>query len=505
MPTQLLISQLVEIVQGKLLHPGTASHCGHVNTDTRTIQPGQTFIALQGEQHDGHQFIGDAIQKQAAVVITEKDFVIPTPCHSAVIRVDSTLVALERWGSCHSQQFATTKIAITGSMGKTTTKELTAHILASFFPTLRTPKSFNNNIGIPLTLLELEAKHKFAVVEIGGNHLGEIEHLSKILAPHIAIITCVAPCHLEGFGSLAGVEQAKSEILTGVSAPGLLITNGDDPACCRIASRYQNCTILFGLERGDIIAKNIRSTPECLDFEVVANIKPEDLGVQNRDIKKPGGSCHPLSATGADGKKSGWEFLMASFQHAIPFHIPVHGRHNISNILAAIVTASYLGLTVEQIQQALAQVHLPKMRLEISETVGITFINDAYNANPQAMAAALDFLQEYPHRRRIAVLGSMRELGNESAYWHHWLGSQTVGKTDWLITIGQEASDIANGALQAGFTKDNVQHFVQPEEASKAILHILQRGDVILFKASRRLQLEEIHHKIREKLGITEF
>lgn len=491
MLNELPISELLCILDGQLLQTSVHLTCTLLSTDTRTLQPGQCFIALQGDQYDGHNFIQDAIQKQAAVIVVEKDCVIPQNCPSAVIRVHSTITALERCSSWYAQHFTTSKIAITGSMGKTTTKELTAHILSSFFSTLRTPKSFNNNIGIPLTLLELHEDHQFAVLEVGGNHLGEIEHLSCIISPDVAVITCIAPCHLEGFGSLAGVERAKSEILKGLKPNGLLITNGDDPACCRIAEKFIGNKILFGLRHGDILAKNIVSTPKHLEFDLLCS---HHVTYLSKNIS----SQNNIPNSYIVNNKNLPQYTPNTTTH---FHIPISGRHNILNILPAIAVSRYFGLSNEQIQHTLHEVNLPKMRLEVLEINEITLINDAYNANPKAMIAALEFLQEYFQHRRIAVLGTMRELGTETAYWHHWLGTQIIGKADYLIAIGQEAEYIIKGAIQSGFSGQCIKYFLEPESATGAILDILKQGDVVLFKASRKLELDKMYKKISDRLA----
>ncbi len=449
------IEEIIQITGGKFIQIGNNQEISGINTDSRTIQDGECFIAIRGEQFDGHDFISDVCKKNIPACIVEKN--IPSvPESISVIQVDSTIFALEKIAQAYSHKFSVKKIAITGSMGKTTTKEIIYQILNSVHPTLKTPKSFNNNIGLPLTLLELKPEHKFAVLEIGGNHLGEIKHLSSWIQPHIAIITCIAPCHIEGFGSLAGVEQAKGEILEGLQSDATLIINADDPACCRIAKKFGGHVLSYGLQHGDICVSNLQSNNKNLSWKI----------------------------------------------DSIPFYAPVVGKHNIYNIMAAIAVAKHVGLSISEIRTALESAYLPPMRLETQKICDVIFINDAYNANPKAMAAALDHLQEYPTHRKIAILGSMRELGQEAQYWHHWLGTQTYNKVDILFALGDESVDLAKGACEAGIPTDHIYHYKQPDDAALSqICSIIKPRDVILLKASRKLQLEKLYQKIKERFA----
>ncbi len=269
----------------------------------------------------------------------------------------------------------------------------------------------------------------------------------------MGVITCVAPTHLEGFGSLAGIEQAKSELLAGMET-GILITNGDDPACRRIAQKAKGTVIFFGQQSGDLVATNVRSTPEGLLFTI-------------------------------DG---------------FAFRVPIPGRHNVQNLLAAIAVAQYLGLSLAQIQDALSKATLPPMRLDIQTRNNITLINDAYNANPQAMIAALEFLQDYHGKRKIAILGSMFELGQETQYWHSWVGQQVPGKATILFAIGPETAGLAHAAMESGFPKEQIFHFTHPLDALDSLARMIQPGDVLLFKASRRIQLEELCKELIARL-----
>ncbi|NUM36096.1 MAG: UDP-N-acetylmuramoyl-tripeptide--D-alanyl-D-alanine ligase [Candidatus Brocadiae bacterium] len=450
---KLSLSELIQITGGKTGNsPIFCKDIQGLSTDSRNILPGQCFLAIKGEKYDGHNFILDAIQKDASAIIANESYPVASGIPIPVIQVPQTLDALEKIALHHYKQFPLLCIAITGSVGKTTTKHLACSILSNRFGVLKSPKSFNNSLGVSLTLLELESIHKVLVMELGANAPGEIAHLTKMIKPDIGLITCVAPCHLEGFHSLSGVEQAKSEILLGMGEESVFITNADDCACQRILSKFPGKTVTFSLEKtSDFHAQNIRKEKDGIAF-----------------------------------KMNGEEYFS-----------PLPGLHNLYNLLASMAIATQAGMTPEEIKDSLSSLQLPAMRMEVKQSGGITVINDAYNANPKSMTAALEYLEQFPSTRKIAVLGSMLELGKESHHYHALIGKEAAAKNlDFLFAIGKEAKDIAIGAKESGMPEDKIFFYDDNINIEKELLPLLKQGDVVLLKASRRIKLEELVSKI---------
>lgn len=451
------IEEIQKITKGVVIQsPKPHLEVKAICIDTRILKPGDAFIAIKGENHDGHDFIEKACEKNAPAIIVEKEVRLPKSIDATIIKVESTFMALEQLAKAHREKFSLLSVAITGSVGKTTTKELASQIVSAHYETLKTPKSFNNNIGIPLTLLELKEKHQAMIMEMGANHFGEIDQLSKLVHPKISLITCVRRSHLEGFGNLKGVEKAKGEIVHGMDKTGVLIVNGDDPACMRIAKKFTGKVVTFGLENThDIQAKSVISDKNSLRFCV--------LGQQ--------------------------------------FQAPIPGKHNIYNVLASISIAKELGISLEDIQKEVERLTLPPMRMQITSKGSITIINDAYNANPESIISAINFLKEFPSQRRIAILGGMLELGKKSDELHFSVGSQIDPRgIEKLFLIGKETNSLKEGALSVGVKEENIIYFETTDVAKEKIPALCKLGDVILLKASRKYQLELLEPEIFQAL-----
>ena len=421
-----------------------------VTTDSRKIFDGALFVALKGENFNGEDFVEESIKKGARVALVSKDF--SREVDGVTIKVDDTLAAYQKIAAYWRDKFNIPIAAITGSTGKTTTKDLTASVLSGLGKVQKTSANFNNEIGVPLTLLGLDETHKSAVVEIGMRGLGQIEALAKIVKPNIAIVTNVNETHMELLGSMENIAKAKGELVQAIGAGGTVILNADNPYTLAMKDIVNSgvTVITHGLEHdADLKAENIKVASGTTDF----------------DLKYKGESYH--------------------------FDLPIIGRHNISNTLAAIAAGISVGLTFEKIRSSLATLVTTKMRFEVIHRDGITIVNDAYNASPASMRAAIKTAAEIYDIRKIAVLGDMFELGAVAEKAHREVGAYVAENGfDILITVGELGKFIAEGAKSAGMEKVFVTD--SHEDAAKALRGVLKRNDVILFKASHGMHLEKV-------------
>ncbi|MCR5833854.1 MAG: UDP-N-acetylmuramoyl-tripeptide--D-alanyl-D-alanine ligase [Selenomonadaceae bacterium] len=421
-----------------------------VTTDSRKITSGCLFIALKGERFNGEDFAEDALKKGAAAVMVGKTAEEITG--GVVLRVDDTLVAYRQIAGSWRSRFDIPVIAITGSNGKTTTKDLTAAALNEYGNIKKTSGNFNNEVGVPLTLLGITPNHRAAVVEIGMRGLNQIKTLAKYVRPTIGIVTNVNETHIELLGSIENIAKAKSEMVEAIPKGGTVILNADNPYTLAMKdSANDGVTVLtYGIEnRADLIAKDILIGSVSTEFILVYKDK---------------------------------EYL---------FEIPMLGRHNVSNTLAAIAVGLTLGLTVDEIQRGISSLTTTKMRFEVISRDGITIVNDAYNASPASMRVAIKTASEIYSGRLIAVLGDMLELGDIAEEVHMEIGTELAENNfDTLITLGSLGQFIAEGARNAGMK--NVFVYATHEEAARKILEIVRHGDTILFKASHVMHMEKI-------------
>ena len=421
-----------------------------VSTDSRKIKDGMLFVALKGENCNGESFAKDALNKGARAVLVSKTAKrVP---EGIVLKADDTLTAYRQIAGAWRDRFDIPIIAVTGSNGKTTTKDLTAAALNGLGHVQKTSGNFNNEIGVPMTLLELNDKHTAAVVEIGMRGLGQIESLASVVKPTIGIVTNVSEAHIELLGSIENIAKAKSELVEAIPAGGTIILNEDNiyTAAMKTLAGSGVKVLTYSLEKeADFVAKNIL-------IESVST-----------------------------------EFILSFRGKEYDFEIPMLGRHNVSNALAAIAAGYACGLSVPQVQRGFSTLTTTKMRFEVIRRDGLTIVNDAYNASPSSMRVAIKTTSEIYDGRLIAVLGDMMELGEISERVHKEIGAELAENNfDILITLGELGKFIAEGARDAGLK--NVYTFDTHEDAAKKILELVRDGDTILFKASHVMHMEKI-------------
>jgi len=421
--------------------------------DARTIQPGELFFAIKGERMDGHDFVGQAMEKGAAAAVIRSDQFARYTAKAGLMTVDDTLSALQTVATAVRRLWGKPLVGVTGSTGKTTTKEAIAHVLSCRFRVLRSEGNFNNHFGLPLMLLKIEPEHDLAVIEMGMSHAGEIAALAKIAQPEIGVVTNVAPVHLEFFDSVAGIARAKYELVEALPAGGTAVLNADDEYVSQFGRDFRGKVVLYGLRASaDVRAENIQSRgPEGSAFEVVV------------------GSCREKAVL-----------------HLV-------GTHNIYNALAAVGVGLERGLTPSEAVAALASLVPADKRGQVVKLGNITIINDCYNCNPKALEAMVDALAAMPAKRRIAVVGAMLELGPAGDDLHRRAGEQiAANRIDLLLGVRGQAQQMVEAARQAGMQAEFV---ATPEEAGDWLAREARDGDVVLLKASRGVKLERALEK----------
>src|SRR6266550_4589186 len=421
-----------------------------ISTDSRTLKRGELFVALRGENFDAHNFVESAAKGGAAGAIVHSNWMGKIPENFAVIRTEDTLQAYQNLAANYRKSLTLKVVAITGSNGKTSTKDFTAAVLARRFRVTKTEGNFNNHVGLPRTILEATSQDEVAVWEIGMNHPGEIAALAKLAAPDVAIITNIGVAHIEFMGSREKIAEEKGALAEAVSTQGTVILNADDPFTGSVASRARGKLILAGSTAGNIRAGEISQ-----------------------------------SGTGTD-------FTILEGAHRCRAQLPVPGLHMVQNALLAVAAGRAFGLSLEDCAAGLAAAPLTKARLQVKEIHGVQFLDDSYNANPDSMKAALRTLVELDAEgKRIAVLGEMRELGAESERGHREIGeAAAVLGVNQLITIGDAAELIAEGARTAGL--DKVSSARSTSEAAKLLSEMAEPGDLVLIKGSRAARTEEV-------------
>jgi len=429
-----------------------------VCTDSRLLQPGDLFFALRGERFDGHAYLAEAAGKGAAAVVAERTAMPEKMSGCGVVAVENSRQALGRFAAGYRAAFDLPVIAVAGSNGKTSTKELIASVLRQRVKTVWSEASFNNDIGVPLTLLKIGRQHKVAVLEAGTNHPGELRALLELMRPNLGVITCIGREHLEFFGDLAGVAEEEGALAELLPPSGTLYLNGDDDWSESLVRRCRSEVVRVGFgDRNHWKAHGVRMDKVGITFRVSAPVA----------------------------------------QYAGEYRINLLGRHQVGNALFAIALGSRLGLQKEEIERGLAECQPAKMRLQVSELGGVQVLDDAYNANADSMMMALRTLQEFPCKgRKVAVLGDMAELGCHSEAAHEEVGRHAAQSgVDQLFALGKMAPIVARGARQAGLHR--VLEFVDVEAAAQALKSFLRNGDCLLLKASRATRLERITEHLR--------
>jgi UDP-N-acetylmuramoyl-tripeptide--D-alanyl-D-alanine ligase len=446
----LTLSQIAQFAGASLSSGDGTAVINKVSTDSRTIKPGELFVALRGENFEGHDFVAASAKAGGTGALVDLKWVGNVPNNFALLRATDTLQAYQTLAANYRRLLAIKVLAITGSNGKTSTKDFAAAVLARRFRVTKTEGNFNNHVGLPRTILEATSEDEVAVWEIGMNHPGEIAALSKIAAADAAIVTNIGVAHIEFMGSREAIALEKGALAEAIEPQGTVVLNADDPFTEGIAARTRAKVVLAGTTGGAVRAIEIRQSAE------------------------------------------GSEFTIVEGAHRCRAQLPVAGLHMVQNALLAVAAGRAFGLSIEECAAGLAAAPLTKARLQIKEINGVQFLDDSYNANPDSMKAALRTLVELDTEgKRIAVLGEMRELGAESERGHREVGetAATLG-VNQLITIGDTAELIAEGARTAGL--DKVSSVRSTAEAAKLLGEIAEPGDLVLIKGSRAARTEEV-------------
>jgi UDP-N-acetylmuramoyl-tripeptide--D-alanyl-D-alanine ligase len=427
-------------------------------TDSRQAQPGDLFFALAGERFDGHNFLAEVAKEKVAGLVVERTKAPATDPGCAVLVAENTRHALGRLAARYRTDFNLPIVAVSGSNGKTTTKELLAAVLSEKFATLWSEASFNNDIGVPVTLLKLERNHGVAVLEAGTNHPGELAPLLQMIQPRFGVITSLGREHLEFFGDLSGVADEEGWLAELLPADGTLVINGDDEWTPHVTRRAKAKVVRVGFNSSN----DWRAT----------NVRADDIGIT---------------------------FQIASLRREFngEYRVNLLGRHQAVNAMLAAAVGAELGLSPDDVRRGLTRCKPPKMRLQVWEANGVRVLDDSYNANADSMLAALQTLHDLPAQgRRIAVLGDMAELGKHSAAAHAEIGRRAAElKISCLIAVGQWARETATAARAAGL--EGVSEFVDVPSAAAAMKEMTRPGDLVLLKASRAVGLERVGDALR--------
>ena len=448
--------------------PDPLARVAGVSIDSRTLVSGQLFVAIQGPSHDGHDFVAAALQAGAlaAVVAQRRLAEYSESVRARLIGVPDSLVALQDLARAVRRAWGRRIAAITGSVGKTTTKEILAALLGSKFRVLKSEGNLNNEYGLPLALLRIEPEHEAAVVELGMSHRGELRRLAEIAEPEVGVITQVAPVHLEFFSSVDEIALAKRELIEGLAGPDTVaVLNADDPRVARFAEVARGRVLTFGFSAG-------------------AQFRAENV---------------------ADHGAEGSAFDLVTPQGRRRLELPLPGRHNVANTLAALAAASVWGVGAGEAAAVLPHLAPGEMRGRLLHfATGMALINDSYNSNPVALRAMIELLAGTPgYRRRILAAGEMLELGEGSAMLHREAGGLAAAqKLDWVLGVQGHAAGLVQGAVEAGLPAGHARFFASSSDAAAFLLELLQPGDLLLVKGSRGVRMERIVEALRARYAL---
>ena len=451
----LALAQVAKFAGGSLSSGDGTILIDKVSTDSRTIKRGELFVALRGENFDGHNFVEAVATAGATGAIVDSNWKGNAGDNFALIRAKDTLLAYQQLAANYRKSLKLGVVAITGSNGKTSTKDFAAAVLARRFRVTKTQGNFNNHVGLPRTILEATSQDEVAVWEIGMNHPGEVAVLAKIAAADVGIITNIGVAHIEFMGSREKIAEEKGALAEAIGAEGTVILNADDPFTKGIATRARGKVILAGTTAGTICASEINQSGSATDFTILEGA------------------------------------------HRCRAQLPVPGLHMVQNALLAVAAGRVFGLSLEECAAGLVAAPLTKARLQVKEIRGVQFLDDSYNANPDSMKAALRTLVELDAEgQRIAVLGEMRELGDESERGHREVGEMAAAlKVDYLIAIGNVAAGIADAAKQAGL--ENSSTVASTADAAELLAGLAAPGDLVLIKGSRLAHTEQVIEAFR--------
>ena len=454
---------VAEAAGGRLRQGRPDQVIASVTTDSRRIAPGQLFIALRGERFDGATFATASLNAGACGVLVPAGTAVEAPADAIVIDAPDTLLALQNLGRYVRRQSGAQVVAITGSAGKTSTKEATADFLSTRYAVYRNAGNLNNHIGLPLSLLELAARPEIAVVELGMNHAGEIRRLVELSEPEVRVWTNVGDAHVGFFGSIEAIADAKAEILENAGPATRLVANADDALVMAHTDRFPGITTTFGVS-------------DDADVRAVT-IHDEGIRGTSATLETPVGS--------------------------VPLRVPLAGRGPLLNVLAAAAVALVFDIPLDQIaSRAAALTAAPRRGQVIELGRGVTLVDDSYNSSPAALSRALDTLAATASdRRRVAALGEMRELGDLSIALHEDSGRRAVAAgVERLIAVGGDAaSALADAAIAAGLTPDRVSFFTTSTEAADAVAALLSPGDVVLVKGSRGTRMDIVADRVQQE------
>ncbi len=452
---KLTLAEVTQAVDGALIAGDMDSAITGVSIDTRTLQAGDLFFALKGENSDGHRFIVTALEAGAGGLIVSDESAVPTGLDKPVVKVQDVLWSLGDLAAYYRSKFDVRVIGITGSVGKTTTKEMLSAILERKWRVLKNEMNYNNEIGVPLTLFQLQPSHEVAVLEMAMRGIGEIRRLAQIAKPEIGVITNIGISHIERLGSQGAIAEAKSELLQELPPDGLAILNAEDGYFTVMRDRFGGRVISFGSSQdADIVGARIKQS-----------------------------------------KEGRWTCAIMKEGATIKVSLPVIGNYNVFNALAAAAVAIGMGVDLSTVKDGLENFTQPSMRMElIRSRQGFTVLNDAYNASPASVCAALKTLQALAgYDRKIVVLGNMLELGDYAPKAHRDIGS-TVARSgvDKLVAVGELAADIVEGAKSAGYPEENIEWYPDGLSAAAGLKSQVKSGDAVLVKGSRAMRMEEI-------------
>ena len=448
----LTISELVSATNGRLVFGNESDCIIDVVIDSRKANKDNVFVAVIGENLDGHKFMQSAYENGCKTFIKNASSSIKLNSSDInLIEVEDTQIAVGNIAKYYKEKFDIPYIGVTGSVGKTTTRDMIYATVSSRFNTLKNEGNLNNHFGVPLTLFNLDESYECAVIEMGMSNFKEIEYLANIVNPKIGVISNIGLSHIENLGSQEGILEAKMEIATNFNESNTLVVNGDDKFLATLKEKNLNYSLkTFGFNKNnDIYCESYEMNEEDLTF-----------------------TCY------IDGKKE-------------EIFIPTVGEHNIYNAMAAILVGKELNISLDDIKNGLKNFKATKMRLDIIKNNKMTIINDAYNASPDSMEAALKILGRYKNRK-VAILGDMFEMGEHSEYGHRLVGKYAIDNTDLLVAIGKDAIFMCDEAKSLGFDESNIYYFNTKEEAIENIDRLIKEDDVVLVKASRGMQLEKI-------------
>jgi UDP-N-acetylmuramoyl-tripeptide--D-alanyl-D-alanine ligase len=448
---------------GRLIKGDPLLPVDRLHTDTRTLAAGDCFVALRGDRFDGHTFVPQVGNHGAVAALVSHPLTAgDLPEGLGLVEVPDTLEALQRFAATYRQLLSVRTIGVTGSSGKTSTKELIASVLRTRFRIKATEGNLNNHIGVPLTLIRLDEDDEYGVIEMGMNHPGEIAPLVKMAAPEIGVISSIGSAHIEFFADQAAIAQEKAELIAALPPEGLAVLNSDDPWSRRVADRTRARVVWVG--------SHADSTWRADNLQIAVN---------------------------------GLSFLLRHNGSAAQVRLPVFNRVMVSNALLAAAVGRECGLTMDEIARGLEAVQLPGARMRVEMAQGAWIINDAYNANPDSMKAALRALGEFPGAvRRLAVLGSMGELGQHATELHRGIGELAVRHgVAFLIAVGPHADAYAKGALAGGLHANQIVTALDAEEATAALRPLLRERDAILVKGSHFMGLERLVAALADPAG----